>query len=175
MSDTITITGNLAAEPERKPLPSGGSVTTFRLASSQRRYDRTTETWIDGPTNWYTVSAFRHLGEHVFSSLHRGERVIVVGRLRLREWETPNTRGTSAEIAADAIGHDLLWGTSVFTRAARDAQGGAQSGAGAAVGSDAWAAPGADVDAVGWTEPMALADERDGTDREVTQLVETPF
>lgn len=116
MSDTITVTGNIATEPERKHTSAGAPLTTFRVASTQRRYDRAAERWIDGSTNWYSVSAFRALGEHAYRSLHKGERVILTGRLRLREWETSSKRGVTAEIDAEAIGHDLLWGTSTYRR-----------------------------------------------------------
>ena len=42
MSDTITITGNVATPPEFKRTPAGVAITTFRVASAQRRYDRAT-------------------------------------------------------------------------------------------------------------------------------------
>lgn len=149
--DTITITGNITA-PEQRTLPGGGTVTTFRIASGQRRFNKESEKWEDSVTNWYTVSAFRALGEHAYMSLHRGERVIVTGRLRLRDWETPTKRGTSVEIDADALGHDLLWGTSVFRKFEQRA-GSEESWAPSGAGTDgeptdaSWAAPGVESDA----------------------------
>ena len=116
MSDTITVTGNIATEPEHKRTPAGVAITTFRLASGQRRYDRESGAWIDSGTNWYTVSTFRGLAEHAFASLHKGDRVILTGRLRLRDWDTGSRKGTTAEIDAEAIGHDLLWGTTHFEK-----------------------------------------------------------
>ncbi len=118
MTDTITITGNIATVPELKYTGNGVAVVNFRVASSQRRFDRQSQSWVDAGTNWYSVSAFRRLADNAIKSLHRGERVVVTGRLRLRDWETPAKRGTTAEIDADAIGHDLLWGTTSFTRSA---------------------------------------------------------
>src|SRR4029079_5343976 len=88
MNETITITGNVATEPEHKLTPGGVSITTFRIASGQRRYDRQTGGWVDGPTNWYSVSTFRSLADHAYDSLHKGDRVILTGRLKVREWET---------------------------------------------------------------------------------------
>ncbi|MGC5171145.1 single-stranded DNA-binding protein [Microbacterium sp. DT81.1] len=116
MSDTITITGNIGTPPERKVTAAGVVITSFRVASSQRRFDRATGGWIDGETNWYTVSAFRALAEHVYESFHRGERVIVTGRLHLREWDNGIKKGFAAEIDAEAAGHDLLWGTTRFRK-----------------------------------------------------------
>lgn len=115
MSDTITVIGNIT-EPELRQTNGGVPVVSFRIASTQRRYDRAEEKWVDGATNWFGVSAFRGLGEHAFRSLRKGDRVIVTGRLRLKDWETGAKKGLSVEIEADAIGHDLLWGTTTFHR-----------------------------------------------------------
>jgi single-strand DNA-binding protein len=71
---------------------------------------------VDNGTNWYTVTAFRQLALNTNSSLRKGERVVVSGRLRMRDWTAGERAGTSIEIDADAIGHDLSWGTASFTR-----------------------------------------------------------
>ena len=115
MSDTITIVGTIGTDPERKT-PNGLPITTFRVASPQRRFDRATGAWIDTGTNWYTVSAYRGLAEHAFESLRKKDRVILTGRLKVRNWDTGESKGTAVEVDVDAIGHDLLFGTSVFTR-----------------------------------------------------------
>jgi single-strand DNA-binding protein len=119
MNDLITITGNIAAEPELRRTAGGVPVAAFRVASSQRHYDRAKSEWVETATNWYAISAFRELAEHVCTSLHKGERVIVSGRVRMREWETTTKRGVSVEIEADAVGHDLRWGTTRFERSHR--------------------------------------------------------
>jgi len=142
--DSITVTGNVASEPQFKRTQNGVPITSFRVASGQRKYDKQTERWIDSGTNWYTVSVFRGLADHAFASLHRGDRVILTGRLRQREWESGEKSGVAFDIEADALGHDLLWGTTTFVKDERrrtvdpipaDAW---QTPAGA----DAWAAPG---------------------------------
>lgn len=121
MSDTITIIGNVATQPELKHTAGGVAITTFRVASGQRRFDRATGAWVDGGTNWYSVSTFRGLAENTQRSIHKGDRVVLTGRLRLRAWDTGVKSGTTAEIDAEAIGHDLLWGTTVFERSSRTA------------------------------------------------------
>ena len=113
MNDTITIVGTIGTDPEKK-IRNGVPITTFRVASKERRFDRSTGSWVDGETNWYTASAYRRLAEHAFDSLHRRERVVLTGRLRVRNWDTGEKRGTSVDIDIDAIGHDLLFGTSTF-------------------------------------------------------------
>jgi single-strand DNA-binding protein len=50
------------------------------------------------------------------TSVSKGDRIFVAGRLRVRDWDNGERAGTSVEIEADAIGHDLSWGTAAFTR-----------------------------------------------------------
>lgn len=120
MADHITVVGNVATAPERRTLTGGGSVVSFRLATTERRRDAATGTWTDGHTNWFRVSAYRALGDNVLASFQKGERIVVTGRYRLRTWDTAGTPGHEAEIDADALGHDLRWGTSSFARSASE-------------------------------------------------------
>lgn len=116
MSDILTLTGIVATVPRHLVTSEGLPITSFRLASTQRRYDRSQQRWIDGETNWYTVTSFRQLAVNVTASLEKGQRVLVTGRLRIRDWTSNERTGTSVEVDADSIGHDLSWGTSRYTR-----------------------------------------------------------
>lgn len=116
MTDHISITGIIATQPRSVVTNEGLAICSFRVASPQRHFSKSENQWVDGETNWFTVSAFRQLAEHAVSSLHKGERVVVRGRLKLRQWERDEKTGLSAEIEADALGHDLRWGNSTFTR-----------------------------------------------------------
>lgn len=118
MSDILTLTGLVATPPTHLVTGDGLSITSFRLASNQRRYDRAQQKWVEGTTNWYTVTTFRQLATNVIASVHKGQRVVVTGRLKVREWSTEDKKGTSVELDAEALGHDLSWGTAVFTRSA---------------------------------------------------------
>lgn len=116
MSDTITLTGLVATPPKHIVTSEGLQITSFRLASTQRRFDRGEQKWVDADTNWYTVTAFRSLAANAIGSILKGQRVVVTGRLRIRDWESGEKTGTTIEVDADALGHDLTFGTSVFTR-----------------------------------------------------------
>jgi single-strand DNA-binding protein len=116
MSDTITLTGIVASTPRSLTTGEGLAITSFRLASTQRRFDRAQEKWVDGDTNWYTISTFRQLAANAAVSVKKGERVVVTGRLRIRDWESGERSGTNIDIEADAVGHDLTWGTAAFSR-----------------------------------------------------------
>ena len=116
MTDNITLTGLVATTPRHLTTSEGLAITSFRLASSQRRFDRAANRWVDGDTNWYTVSSFRSLAENVASSVSKGDRVIVTGKLRIRDWENTDRSGTTVEVEAEALGHDLTWGIASYTR-----------------------------------------------------------
>lgn len=120
-NDTMTITGLVATTPRHIVTGEGLPISSFRLASTQRRYDRDAKKWIDGETTWFTVTCFRQLATNAARSLSKGERVVVVGSIRIREWDNGERVGTTVEIEADAVGHDLTWGTTVFARTTRGA------------------------------------------------------
>ncbi|ROS48388.1 single-stranded DNA-binding protein [Frigoribacterium sp. PhB24] len=137
MTDTITLTGIIATDPRALVTQTGLSITSFRLASTQRRYDRVKGEWVDGETNWYTVTAFRHLADNVLASLRKGQRVVVTGRVRIRSWESGERSGMTVEVDADAIGHDLVWGRSTFERRVVSASADGQGTTSSAVAGDA--------------------------------------
>ena len=116
MTDSITVTGVVGSDPRLHVTTQGLAITSFRLASTRRYFDRAKGTWEDGDTNWYTISGFRQLAHNTVVSVRKGERVVVHGRLRLRAWESGEKSGTAIEIEADSIGHDLAWGTTNLTK-----------------------------------------------------------
>lgn len=116
MSELIAVTGLVATTPRHLVTAEGLAITSFRLASSQRRFDRNQNKWIDGHTNWYTVSAFKTLAITSSGSISKGDRVMVIGNLRVRDYDDGTTSGTVVEIEAESMGHDLSWGTSTFIR-----------------------------------------------------------
>ncbi len=147
MTDTITLTGLVATQPRAITTSEGLFITSFRLASTQRRFDRSKERWVDGETNWYTITAFRQLATNVASSIQKGDRVVATGKLRIRDWAAGDKVGTNIEVDAEAIGHDLLWGTSVFTRSIATALAERVAADHLASGEAADASP---VDSGGW-------------------------
>lgn len=118
MSDIVTLTGIVGTEPRALTTAEGLAITSFRLASTQRRFDKSQEKWVDGETNWYSITTFRQLATNAAVSVKKGERILVTGRLRIREWESGGKAGTNIDIEAEALGHDLSWGTANFSRGA---------------------------------------------------------
>ena len=114
----VTLTGWLGGDVTLREA-GDAVVASFRVASTPRRYQKETGEWVDRDTQWYAVTAWRALAENCAESLHRGEPVVVHGRLNAQVWT--NSAGievTSFEVEAIFVGHDLNRGTSSFTRAA---------------------------------------------------------
>ena len=116
MPQEITVEGLVATTPRHIVTPDGLPITSFRLASSNRRFDRSLNKWVEGETNWYTVTTMRTLAINVAGSVSKGDRILVTGKLRIRDWDNGDRSGTSVEVEATAVGHDPSWGTSQFTR-----------------------------------------------------------
>jgi single-strand DNA-binding protein len=150
MPDTITAIGHVGTEPTLNIVGNGLARLTFRLASTQRKYNREASSWENGETNWYTIVAFRWLAENSAKSLVKGDRVVVTGRLRVSSWEKEDKHGTAVEIVAEGIGHDLAFGTSSFTKTAG---GSSSQEGGAAVGGSQAPADQPVVDSDGWALP----------------------
>jgi single-strand DNA-binding protein len=116
MSDTYSVTGLVATTPRHLVTQDGLPITSFRLASAVKKFDKTKNRWIDAETNWFTITSFRQLAVNTATSISKGDRVMVIGRLRVRDWDNGERAGTSVEIEAENIGHDLIWGSSTFVR-----------------------------------------------------------
>ncbi|HXW43916.1 MAG TPA: single-stranded DNA-binding protein [Streptosporangiaceae bacterium] len=149
---TITIIGNLVGDPELRYTPTGQAVATFRVASTPRYMDRTTNEWKDGDSLFLSCNVWRQAAENVAESLQRGMRVIVSGRLRQRSYETKEgEKRTVYEVEVDEVGPSLRNASAKVTRSTRSGGdgsgfgGGGQRGYGAGApsrqggGDDPWA------------------------------------
>ena len=161
MQDIITVRGFVATDPVTRHTASGTTVAGFRLATTERRFDREAGGWVDAHTNWYSVSAFGQLGANTAQSVRKGNPVIVTGRLRVRDWSTEERSGTSVDVVADAVGLDLGFGSAAFQRSQRASaprpEGAGEHDGGAPAGSaSAEGTPGGSEDGFGAELPEAL-------------------
>jgi single-strand DNA-binding protein len=120
VSDThVTIAGNLTADPELRFTTNGAAVANFRIAVTSRVRDG--NTWRNGDTSYFRVNAWRQLAQHVTDSLSKGDRAVVIGRLKSRSWETPEGEQRSVvEIEADEIAPSLKWAIAKPERVSRN-------------------------------------------------------
>jgi single-strand DNA-binding protein len=114
----ITVIGNIVDSPRRVRLQHG-SVTNFRMASTERRYDRERQEFVDGGTFWTDVECWGELGGNVSHTLSKGDPVVVVGTLTTRQWESENGRGSVSQIRAEVVGPNLARGVADFRRSQR--------------------------------------------------------
>lgn len=122
MNETeVTIAGRVVADPEHRTTRAGMQFTTFRLASTVRRRNRE-GVYVDGATSFYNVAAYRALGMNSHVSLRKGDPVLVHGRVTINNWQRADeSYGSSAEVEALSIGHDLTFGTTEYTKTVRGA------------------------------------------------------
>lgn len=129
---TITLVGNLVADPELRYTPSGAAVCNGRVASTPRVFNKQTNEWEDGEGLFLTFTIWRQAAENVANSLHKGDRVIVVGALRQRSYETrEGEQRTVYEINADEVAPSLKYATANVAKTPRQGgQGGGSYGGG---------------------------------------------
>jgi single-strand DNA-binding protein len=132
----ITVVGNLVDDPELRFTPAGAAVAKFRIASTPRRFNKTTNEWEDGDSLFLTCSVWRQAAENVAESLARGVRVIVQGRLKQRSYEDgQGVKRTVYELDVDEVGPSLSRATAKVVK--NPAGGGQQQRGGDS--SDPWA------------------------------------
>ncbi len=120
MNDIITtVVGNAVTDVSLRTTSSGASVASFRIASNSRRFDKTTNSWVEQEPSYLSITAWSQLAENVALSVHKGQPIVVTGKLKVRQWQDGEKSGTAVEIDAQSIGHDLNRGTSDFTKVKR--------------------------------------------------------
>ena len=120
MNETyVTISGNVVGDPVARATKANVPFVTFRVASNVRRVDFKTGEYIDAGTNFVNVTAFRSLGVNLANSLKKGEPVLVYGRMRINQWVNGERSGTTVEIDAYNVGHDLTWGQTRYVKVAK--------------------------------------------------------
>jgi len=117
---SITIIGNLVDDPELRFTPSGAAVTKFRVAHTPRFMDRNTTEWKDGEPLLLSCSEWREAAENAAETVKRGMRVIVVGKLKQRSYETrEGEKRTVIELDVDEVGPSTKYAQAKVTKTAR--------------------------------------------------------
>jgi single-strand DNA-binding protein len=140
---TITIIGNLTADPELKFTSSGVAVAKFTVASTPRFMDKASGEWKDGEALFLSCTGWRQLAENTAESLQRGARVVVVGRLRQRSYETnQGEKRTVYELEVDEVGPSLRYATAKVQKMQRSGgNDGGQPAPARTANPDQWATP----------------------------------
>ncbi|HET7311134.1 MAG TPA: single-stranded DNA-binding protein [Mycobacteriales bacterium] len=143
MDTFLWMQGNLVADPVQWVTASGLKVTKFRIASSGRRFDNASGGWIDTEVVYMSVNCWKQLGLNVLQSLHKGDTVVVGGRLRFREYDAAEGGGRrqAYEIDASSVGPDLARYVGTFGKPLRELPDGDAPAVPAQTADDPWAAP----------------------------------
>jgi single-strand DNA-binding protein len=115
MNETMIAMSGVVVTDLKKGEARGASVVSFRLMSTVRRWERG-KGWYDADHNFVTVTCWRGLADNVSSSVKKGDPLLVTGRMRVRQWDTADREGSTVEIEASSVGHDLSRGTSAFRK-----------------------------------------------------------
>ena len=109
MSLNVTVVGNLVRDPEIRFTNKGDAVVKMTVAVNERVKDG--DTWVDGPPSYYDVEAWRQFAERLAENLRKGDRVIVVGKMKMDKFETKDgEQRTKPIITAEDMGVSYKFG-----------------------------------------------------------------
>ncbi len=157
----ITVVGNLVSDPELRYTPTGVAVANFRVASTPRTFDRQANEWKDGDSLFLTCNVWRQAAENVAESLQRGMRVVVMGRLHQRSYETrEGEKRTVFEVEVDDVGPSLRNASAKVAKSNRSGGGGGGGfgGGGGGGGGGSAATRAAAARAVARADPAGMVD-----------------
>lgn len=99
-----------AADPELRFGQSGVAVCRLRLVASDRRKNQQTNEWEDGDSLWINATCFKQLAENVAESVHKGDALVVTGKIKTDQWETQSGEKRSANVLVlDTVAADMKW------------------------------------------------------------------
>ncbi len=104
----LTVVGYLTSDPELKNTSSGLAVVNITIASTPSKFDKTTNSWVDGQTLFMRATAWRSMAEQIASSMHKGDKVIALGKLIAESYKDKDGNDrTTARLDLESIGLDL--------------------------------------------------------------------
>lgn len=111
-----TVVGNVVTDVTTKTLPSGRLVATFRIANNPKKFDKNSNNFIDLDPNFLQVNCWTNLAENITQSIHKGQPLVVFGKLKVKQVNDGEKNSTFVEIDAISVGHDLSRGVAEFTK-----------------------------------------------------------
>ena len=109
VDNTVTIVGNLTADPEIRVTDGGATLAEIRIAQNKRKRN-SDGSWEEGDPMFFQGTVWNDMAENAAASLQKGMRVVVVGRLNYRSWETQDGQNRSiVDLSIDEIAPSLRW------------------------------------------------------------------
>lgn len=150
----IIITGKLTEDPQMRFTPSGAAVANFTIAFNPRRFDKNTNSWVNGEAVFWRCEAWNQgqltRAENICNMLKKADSVVAIGVIETKKWTTKEGEKREAlQVRIESIGKDLTFHGQAY---AQNEQPPAQDQGG--WGNQPAAQPAA-ADAGGWgTEPQ---------------------
>lgn len=121
----VTVVGNITSDPELRFMPNGDARASFTVAQNSRKFDRETNQWVDGDSTFFDCTVWRAYAENVADSLKKGMRVVVHGKLQVRNYETrEGEKRTAVQINVEEVGPSLRYATAQVTKTSNNSGGG---------------------------------------------------
>ena len=114
MKITNVFVGTVGHEPRSGAFDDGRAWANVRIAVNHDYFNGATGEVVSRGVSWFDVNAYGALAKNMAYCVHKGDSIIVVGELRLRDWEKEGRTGTSGTIVADVVGPNLLFGVAKF-------------------------------------------------------------
>jgi len=111
----VSLVGNITDDPELRYTQSGAALATFTVAVSHR--SKHNGEWQDVSDGFFRCTAWRSVAENAAKSLKKGQRVMVIGKLIQRSFETDGHKRTVVEIQVTHVGPDLQFATAQVEKA----------------------------------------------------------
>lgn len=118
-ANTITIAGNLTADPAVRDTGEGRYVADFTVADTPRHKDQATGEWVDGEALFQKVAVWGSTAQNVAATLTKGTRVVVTGRLVQKSYTAGGENKSYTEIQADEVAVSLKFATAAITKNSR--------------------------------------------------------
>jgi single-strand DNA-binding protein len=119
----ITVRGNAVDDVQLRFTQGGAAVASFRIASTARKYDKNSNSWVNEEPTFLTVNVWRQQAEQVAESVAKGTRVVVFGQLKQRSYEKDGQKRTVFEIEAEEVAVSLRFATAKVTKVQRSGNG----------------------------------------------------
>jgi len=101
--NSVTLDGNLTAQPEVRETPGGMTICRLRVAHNSRR--KTQDGQYVDQAHFFDVTFFGNQGAWIGNNLQKGQKVMIQGRLEWREWDDKDTgkKRSAVSILGDNI------------------------------------------------------------------------
>jgi single-strand DNA-binding protein len=87
---TFAGSANVVYDPELKFGQDGTAYCRLRLANQERSFDKTQNKWVKDEPIYFSMTVYKKLAENLAESVLAGDRLIVIGKLKLEKYIDKN-------------------------------------------------------------------------------------